>query len=44
MEAASSSLRDFLTELPWEAAMGSDADLGVRLGDLGAGHEISGFT
>jgi len=27
-------MRDFITELPWEAAMTSDADLGAGLGGM----------
>ena len=42
MEAARSSMCGFITELPWEAAMGSDAGLGVGLGGLGAGYGIGG--
>ena len=32
----------FITEVPWEAVMGSDAGLGARLGGLGAGYGIGG--
>jgi len=35
-------MRGFIIELPWEATMGSDADLGAELGGLGVGHGIIG--
>jgi len=40
MKPACSSIRDFIMELPWEAAMRSDADLGAGLVGMGAGHGI----
>jgi len=40
MEPVCLNMRDFIMELPWEAAMGSGAGLGAGLGGMGAGHGI----
>ena len=39
MEPVCLNMRDFIMELPWEAAMGSGAGLGAGLGGMGAGME-----
>ena len=39
MEPACSSMRDFITKLPWVATMGSGAGLGARVGGIGVGME-----